>query len=61
MNAAWGGGNSVGPALGGALSDAAGDALPWALMAVLCALTLVAVTRSRAFVGTPSIRVPDSP
>ncbi len=28
MNAAWGGGNSVGPALGGALADVAGDALP---------------------------------
>jgi MFS family permease len=61
MNAAWGGGNSVGPALGGALADVAGDALPWALMAVLCALTLAAVTRSRAFVGTRTIRVPESP
>jgi MFS family permease len=58
MNAAWGGGNSVGPAVGGALADAAGDALPYALMAVICALTFVALTRRRRLLGTPLARVP---
>ena len=35
MNAAWGAGN-CGALLGGALADAAGDALPYALMALVC-------------------------
>jgi MFS family permease len=61
MNAAWGGGNSVGPSLGGALADVAGDALPYALMALVCALTFLAVTRGRRLVGTPLARVPESP
>ncbi|MGH3024588.1 MAG: MFS transporter [Gaiellaceae bacterium] len=61
MNAAWGGGNSVGPALGGALADLAGEALPFALMALLCALTLLAVSRGRRLLGTPLARVPESP
>jgi MFS family permease len=62
MNAAWGGGNSLGPALGGALADAAGDALPFALMAGLCGFTLYALTRgARRFVGTPLARVPENP
>jgi MFS family permease len=61
MNAAWGGGNSLGPALGGALADVAGDAFPFALMACACALTLVALTRGRRFVGTPLARVPENP
>ena len=61
MNAAWGGGNSVGPSLGGALADVAGDALPYALLALVCALTFLAVTRGRRLVGTPLARVPESP
>jgi MFS family permease len=61
MNAAWGGGNSVGPSLGGALADVAGDALPYALMALVCALTFLGVTRGRRLVGTPLARVPESP
>jgi MFS family permease len=61
MNAAWGGGNSVGPSLGGALADVAGDALPYALMALVCVLTFLAVTRGRRLVGTPLARVPESP
>lgn len=59
MNAAWGGGNAVGPSLGGALADAAGDALPYALTAFVCALTFLAVTRGRRFLGTPLARVPE--
>ena len=61
MNAAWGGGNSIGPSLGGALADVAGDALPYALMALVCVLTSLAVTRGRRLVGTPLARVPESP
>ncbi len=62
MNAAWGGGNSLGPTLGGALADAAGDALPFALMALFCGLTLYAITRgAHRFVGTPLARVPENP
>ena len=61
MNAAWGGGNSVGPALGGALADVAGDALPFALMSGLCGLTLFALTRGRHALGTPLARVPENP
>jgi MFS family permease len=57
MNAAWGGGNALGPPLGGALADAGGDALPYALAAALCAGTLLAV----GALGTRVIRVPESP
>ena len=60
MNAAWGGGNFLGPTLGGGLADAAGDALPFALMAGICVLTLVALTRGRRVFGTPLARVPES-
>jgi MFS family permease len=59
MNAAWGGGNSVGPSLGGALADAAGDALPFALMALICTGTLLALTRGRRVFGTQLARVPE--
>jgi len=61
MNAAWGAGNFLGPALGGGLADLAGDALPFALMAGVCGLTLVAVTRGRGLLGTPLARVPENP
>ena len=61
MNAAWGGGNSVGPSLGGALADAAGDALPYALTALVCGLTFLAVSRGRRLSGTRLARVPESP
>lgn len=45
MNAAWAAGNVAGPSLGGALADAAGDALPFALMSVVCLATLAALVR----------------
>ena len=60
MNAAWGGGNAVGPSVGGALADVAGDALPYALMALVCALTFLAVSRGHRIFGTPLARVPES-
>ncbi|HSE81459.1 MAG TPA: MFS transporter [Gaiellaceae bacterium] len=61
MNAAWGGGNSVGPALGGGLADLGGDAFPYALMGALCAVTLVMLTRGRQAFGTHLARVPENP
>jgi MFS family permease len=60
MNAAWGAGNSLGPAVGGGLAEVAGDAFPYALMACVCAATLVVVSRGRALFGTPIARVPES-
>jgi MFS family permease len=57
MNAAWGGGNALGPPLGGALADAAGDALPYGLAAALCAGTLLV----SVVVGTRGARVPEIP
>ena len=61
MNAALGGGNALGPVLGGALADAAGDAVPFALMAGVCAVTLLGVSRGRHRFGTPLARVPENP
>jgi MFS family permease len=45
MNAAWAMGNVLGPALGGALAQSSGDRIPYALAAVVCLLSLVAVSR----------------
>jgi MFS family permease len=42
MNGVWAAGNVVGPALGGALAEAAGDAIPYLLLAAICVLTLLA-------------------
>jgi len=58
MNAAWGAGNTLGPSLGGILADAAGDALPYALMALVCLGTFLLVGR-RPFAGTRTVRVPE--
>ncbi|HYY32555.1 MAG TPA: MFS transporter [Gaiellaceae bacterium] len=58
MNAAWGAGNALGPPIGGALADAATDAVPYALAALMCAATLV-FTFFRP--GTQELRVPESP
>jgi MFS family permease len=56
MNVAWGAGNALGPVLGGALADAAGDALPFVVLAALCFLTLMSLGGP----GTRRIRVPES-
>ena len=40
MNTAWAFGELVGPTAGGALAESAGDAVPYAVGACLCALTL---------------------
>ena len=57
MNTAWAAGNMTGPSAGGALAEAAGDALPYLLAAALCALTLIASYRVRLR-GAGSDRVP---
>jgi MFS family permease len=61
LNASWGAGNAVGPPVGGALADAFGDVLPYGVMALACALTLLALTRGRRLLGTPLARVPENP
>jgi MFS family permease len=57
MNVAWGAGNALGPVIGGALADAAGDALPFLILAGFCLMTLA----SLGVAGTRRIRVPESP
>jgi MFS family permease len=44
LNTAWALGAMTGPALGGALADALGDAAPYLLGACVCALTLAVVS-----------------
>lgn len=44
LNTAWAAGAMVGPALGGAVADALGDAPPYLLGAILCGVTLVVVS-----------------
>jgi MFS family permease len=43
-SSAWAGGALLGPAVGGALAEAFGDAVPYLACGVLCALTLLAAT-----------------
>ena len=45
MNTAWAAGELIGPTVGGALAESAGDALPYTVGACLCALTLAATYR----------------
>jgi MFS family permease len=45
MNTAWACGELVGPTVGGAIAESAGDAVPYAVGASLCALTLAATYR----------------
>ena len=60
MNGAWAAGNVVGPVVGGALAQTAGDALPYLLLAAVCLLTLLAtihpltVRRTRASIDATS-------
>jgi MFS family permease len=57
MNLSWGAGNALGPVIGGALADAAGDALPFLVLAAFCLMTLASV----GIAGTRRMRVPESP
>jgi MFS family permease len=45
INLAWAGGQIAGSGAGGALAKAAGDGVPVAVLAALCALTLLAILR----------------
>jgi MFS family permease len=45
MNTTWAIGALVGPTIGGGLADAFGDAAPYLLCSLLCAVTLAAVVR----------------
>ena len=47
MNLAWAAGQVVGGAAGGGLADVTADAVPYALLSLLCAITLALVSRSR--------------
>jgi hypothetical protein len=47
MNLAWAGGQILGGGAGGAVAKAAGDGLPMAIAAGLCAVTLLLGTRRR--------------
>ncbi|HSB38795.1 MAG TPA: MFS transporter [Gaiellaceae bacterium] len=60
MNGAWAAGNVVGPVLGGWLADAAGDNLPYLLLAAVCAATLVATWTAAPRYVQPRSR-PSSP
>jgi MFS family permease len=54
MNTAWALGNGSGPALAGAVADAAGDAVPYLIAAGLCLLTLLATASARAPTPRPA-------
>jgi hypothetical protein len=55
MNLAWAGGQILGGGGGGAVAKAAGDGLPMAITAGLCAVTLALVTGRQvaAHLGAP--------
>ena len=48
MNLAWAGGQVVGGGASGALADLTSDAVPYALLAPLCLITLAAGARANA-------------
>jgi MFS family permease len=67
MNLAWAGGQIAGSGAGGAVAKATSDAVPMAIAAGLCALTLLALSRpvaaavrSRAQATAPAHRTPES-
>jgi MFS family permease len=48
MNAAWGIGALIAPAAGGALAGAAGDSVPYLILAAICVTTYLATRTGRA-------------
>jgi len=60
MNTAWAAGNMAGPAAGGALADAGGDAAPYLLAAALCLLTFLASLRRAGTGSAPTPRPADA-
>jgi MFS family permease len=60
VNLAWAPGQTLGAAGGGALAHATRDAVPYLVLAVICAFTLVALWRSHASIGLTTPSVPES-
>ncbi len=54
MNVAWASGQILGSGAGGAIANAAGDALPMTIAAALCAATLVLVARAAVVRAQPA-------
>ncbi len=55
MNAAWAPGNVFGSAVGGAIAGAAGDAVAYGALALLCAATLLALRARGHAVAVPEV------
>jgi MFS family permease len=53
MNLAWAGGHVAGSAGGASLAEATADAVPYALLAVLCALSLALVAQASRLAARP--------
>lgn len=59
VNLAWGGGQMAGGGLGAAVAEATADAVPYAALAALCAITLVGVARAaRSHLPAPVVSSP---
>jgi MFS family permease len=60
VNLAWAPGQTLGAAGGGALAHATRDAVPYLALAVICALTLLALWRMHASIGLTTPSAPES-
>jgi MFS family permease len=60
VNLAWAPGQTLGAAGGGALAHATRDAVPYLVLAAICALTLLALWRSHVSIGLTTQSVPES-
>ena len=60
INIAWAPGQTIGAAGGGALAHATRDAVPYLVLAAICALTLVGLWRSHASIGLTTQSAPES-
>jgi MFS family permease len=60
VNLAWAPGQTLGAAGGGALAHATRDAVPYLVLAAICALTLLALWRSHVSIGLTTQSAPAS-
>jgi MFS family permease len=60
VNLAWAPGQTLGAAGGGALAHATRDAVPYLVLAAICALTLLALWRSHVSIGLTTQSAPES-
>jgi MFS family permease len=60
INIAWAPGQTIGAAGGGALAHATRDSVPYLALAVICALTLLALWRLHASIGLTTQSAPES-